>query len=153
MDGSAASSESIALRRLRWARVVLLVQGLALLVVIGEAAPSFLDQLFHAPKCEPNQMCIDLRGLFFELSVVFLGPPALLLFATAWIWRRPRTWPAAVPLVLDVVLIGLVISDVFTVARSGYDEFPPILVQVLLGLVPAAVSLALTLLVLRRAAT
>jgi hypothetical protein len=57
------------------------------------------------------------------------------------------------PIVLDVVLIGLVIYDAFIVAQSGYDGDPPILAQVVFGLAPAAVGLALTLAVLRSRST
>src|SRR5713226_5482490 len=149
MDRSAGNNRSILLGRLRLARIAILVQGGALIVVIGLAAPSYLDQLLHPLSCGPGQWCMDLRSLAFEFSALFLGPPALLLLVTAWLWRRPRKWPAALPLVLDMVLIGLVIYDAFMVAQSGHDEYPPILVQVVFGLVPAAASLALTLSVLK----
>ena len=139
----------ILFRRLRLARIAMLVQAGALVVVIGLAVPSYLDQQLHPISCGPGPWCIDLRGLAFELSAVFLGPPVLLLLVTAWLWRRPRKWPATFPLVLDVVLIGLVIYDAFIVAKGGYDEEPPILAQVFFGLVPAAVSLAVTLALLR----
>ncbi len=149
MNRPALDDNMILLRRLRLARIAMLVQAGALVLLIGPAVPSYLDQQFHPMSCGPGPWCIDLRGLAFELSAVFLGPPALLLLVTAWLWRRPRKWPAALPLVLDVVLIGLVIYDAFIVAQSGFDDDPPILAQVVFGLVPAAVSLALTLAVLR----
>jgi hypothetical protein len=153
MNRPALDDNMILLRRLRLARIAMLVQAGGLVVVIGLAVPSYLDQQFHPMSCGPGPWCIDLRGLAFELSAVFLGPPALLLLATAWLWRRPRKWPAALPLVLDVVLIGLVIYDASIVAQSGYDDDPPILAQVVFGLVPAAVGLALTFAVLRPRST
>jgi hypothetical protein len=150
---SRASINMTFLHRLRLARIAMVVQAGGLVVVIGLAVPSYMDQQFHPMSCGPGPWCIDLRGLAFELSAVFLGPPALLLLVTAWLWRRPRKWPAVLPIVLDVVLIGLVIYDAFIVAQSGYDGDPPILAQVVFGLAPAAVGLALTLAVLRSRST
>ncbi len=83
MDRPTRDSELFALRRLRLARILLLVQGVALVLVIGLALPSYLTQLLHPPSCERNQMCIGLGGFYFEASLVFLGPPALVIFATA----------------------------------------------------------------------
>src|SRR6202165_5441443 len=135
----------ILFRRLRLARIAMLVQAGALVVVIGLAVPSYLDQQLHPISCGPGPWCIDLRGLAFELSAVSLGPPALLLLVTAWIWRLPRKWPAAIPMLLNVVLIVLVFYDPSIVAQRGYDDDPPILAQVVFGLVPAVAGLALTL--------
>jgi hypothetical protein len=52
-----------------------------------------------------------------------------------------------------MVLIGLVIYDASIVAQSGNEEDPPILAQVVFGLVPAAVCLVLTLAVLTTRST
>ena len=145
-----ALNNQILLRRLRLTRIAMLVQAGALVVLIGQTVPSYLDYRLHPMNCGPGPWCLDLRGLAFELSAVFLGPPALFLLVTAWLWRQPRRWPAAVPILVDVAFIGLVIYDAISVAQTGHDQDPPILVQVVLGLVPAAVTLALTLLVLRR---
>ncbi len=49
------------------------------------------------------------------------------------------------PIVLDLVLIGVVVYDAFIPG-----DYPPIFVQVVLGLVPTALTLTSTLLVLRR---
>jgi hypothetical protein len=137
------------LRRLRLARIAMLVQAGALIVFIGLTVPSYLDYLLHPMNCGPGLWCIDLRGLAFELSAVFLGPPALLLLVTAWLWRQPRSWPAALPIVVDVAFISLVIYEAISVAQTGHDQYPSIFVQAVLGLVPASVTLALTLLVLK----
>jgi hypothetical protein len=128
----------------------MLVQAGALIVFIGQTVPSYLDYLLHPMICGPGPWCIDLRGLAFELSAVILGPPALFLVVTAWLWRQPRRWPAALPIVVDVAFISVVIYDAISVAQTGHDQYPSILAQAVLGLVPASVTLALTLLVLKR---
>jgi hypothetical protein len=126
-----------------------LVQALALLVVIGLYIPGYLDYLFRSPSCRPDHWCMDLRGLQFQLSALFLRPPALLLLATYWLWRRPRKWPAALPFLVDVAVIGVVSIYLVAFAQTRSAE-PNIVVQVLLGLVPALVSLTLVLALLRR---
>jgi hypothetical protein len=150
MERAVGNTDPVSHRRLRWARIALIVQACALVVFIARAVPSFADYLLHPLQCSSNVLCIDLRGLDFEFSALFLGPPAILLLVTAWLWRRPRSRPAAVPLVLGVVLMGLVVYDAFTVAQSGHDQHPSIAYQIVLGLLPAAVSVALTLWVLWR---
>ncbi len=150
MGRLAENNESILLRRLRLARIAILLQGGALVVLIGLAAPNYFDQLLHPLSCAPGEWCMDLRGLEFELSAVFLGPPALLLVLTAWLWRRPRKWPAALPLIVDVAFIALVVYDALVVTQSGHDQYPSILAQAVFGLIPAVVSLAFTLPMLRR---
>lgn len=91
---------------------------------------------------------MDLRGLSFVLAALFLGPPALVLLATCWLWRRPRRWPAAFPLLVDVAVIGAVLIDLVAFARTRSAN-PNIVVQVLLGLVPAVVSFTYILTLLR----
>lgn len=95
-------------RQLRFARIAMVVQAAALAVLIGESIPQYLDYVLHPSTCTPDGWCMDLRGLEFELSVIFLGPPLLLLLVTSWLWRRPRRWPAVLPTVVDIAFIGLV---------------------------------------------
>jgi hypothetical protein len=133
---------------LRAVRIVVLVQALALVAVIGFYVPSFLDYLLHPISCTPDLWCIDLRGGLFEASVAFLGPPSLLLLVAWWLWRRPRRWPAILPLIVDVAAIWVVTLDLIDFARTGSAE-PNILVQVLVVLLPAVVSLTLVLALLR----
>lgn len=139
-------------RLLRIARIAMLVQAAALVVLIGLSFPKYLDYLVHPITCTPGGWCIDLRGLDFEISATFLGPPALLLAVTSWLWRRPGRWPAVLPIVLDVVFIALVIYDATSVALTRHDQNPPVFVQVVLVLAPAVVSLTLLLLLLHRQA-
>jgi drug/metabolite transporter (DMT)-like permease len=139
---------------LRAARLVVLAQALALLVVIGLTVPDFLNYLLHPISCRPDSMCLDLRDIPFAASVAFLGPPIVVLLASYWLWRRPRKWPAVLPLLIDAAAIAVVAADLIGFARTGSAE-PNILVQVLLVLLPAVVSLTvvLNLLVRSRART
>jgi hypothetical protein len=125
-----------------------LVQAAALLAVIGMTVPSYFEYLTRPPNCTPEMLCIDLRGLPFEVSATFLGPPVLMLVAAFWLWRRPRRWPAVLPIVVDVAVITVVLVDIVDFVRTGSQD-PNIVVQVLLGLVPALVSLILAALLLR----
>jgi hypothetical protein len=134
---------------LRAARIAVLVQALALLVVVGFTIPGYLDYRLHPISCRPDEWCMDFRSLPFIYSAVFLGPPALLLLTTYWLWRRPRRWPAAFPLLVDAAIIGVALVDLIAFAQVGSAE-PNIFLQVLMGLVPAVVSLTLILALLRR---
>lgn len=148
MDTKAGSS--VPPRFLRAARIAVLVQALALLVVVGLTIPSYLDYLFRPLACGPDQWCMDFRGLPFVLAALFLGPPALLLFATYWLWRRPRRWPAVLPLLVDVAVIGTVLFELVGYIQTRSAE-SNIVVAALLGmLLPAVVSLTLILTLLRR---
>ncbi|HEV2036332.1 MAG TPA: hypothetical protein VGU71_19435 [Candidatus Dormibacteraeota bacterium] len=144
-----SGKRSVPSRLLRAARIAVLVQALAMLVVIGLTIPSFLDYLFHPIRCTGGELCLDLRGLSFVGSVAFLGLPALLLLATYWLWRRPRRSPAVLPLLIDVAAIAVVTVDLIEFARTGSAE-PNILVQLLVVLLPAIISLTLVLELLSR---
>ena len=143
----------------------MLVQSLALLVVIGLTIPSYLDFLFRPLGC---QSCWDFRGywdfrgFWFILAALFLGPPALLLLATYWLWRRPRRWPAVLPLLVDVAIIGTVLIELvgyiqtrslepMIVVATTQALSRELVVPAVLGMVlPAVVSLALILALLWR---
>ena len=139
-------------RQLRFARIAMVVQAAALAVLIGQSIPQYLDYVLHPSTCTPDGWCMDLRGLEFELSVIFLGPPLLLLLVTSWLWRRPRRWPAVLPTLVDLAFIGLVIYDVVSAAQNRHDQNPPVLAQVVLVLFPAVASLTALLPLLRRQA-
>ena len=127
----------------------MLVQALALLVVVGVTIPGYLDYRLHPISCRPDEWCMDFRSLPFIYSALFLGPPALLLLTTYWLWRRPRRWPAVFPLLVDAAIIGVALVDLIAFAQVGSAE-PNIVLQVLMGLVPAVVSLTLILALLRQ---
>jgi hypothetical protein len=126
-----------------------LLQAAAFLVVIALNIPSYVDYFLHPITCTPDQLCLDLRDLDFLASVAFLGPPTVLFLAAYWLWRRPRRWPAALPILADVAIIWVVLIDVVDYAKSG-SAHPGIAAQILVALMPAVVSLALVLALLRR---
>jgi hypothetical protein len=136
-------------RLLRAARLVLLLQGAAFLVVIGLTIPSYVDYLSHPMRCIPDQLCLDFRNVEFLGSVFFLGPPTVLFVAAYWLWRRPRRWPAVLPILADVAIIWVVLVDIVDYAKSG-SAHPDVGLQILVGLLPAVVSLTLVLAVVRR---
>ena len=148
-------------RLFRRARIAVLVQAVALLVVVGLAVPSYADFLFRPLHCTQGQWCLDFRGLSFGLTTVSLGPLALLLFATYWLWRRPRRWPAAIPLLVGVVVIGSeilnshLIADAMSFATSGRSTEPPLIyayaaIQLVLIFIPAVLTVTLVFQLLRR---
>lgn len=127
----------------------MLLQALAMTVVVGLTIPSFLDYLFRPISCHSGSMCLDLRDLPFAASVAFLGPPIVLLVLSHRLLRRPRKWRAALPLLVDVAAIAVVMVDLIAFARTGSAE-PNIAVQLLMVLLPAAVSLTVVLALLMR---
>jgi hypothetical protein len=134
---------------LRAARITVLLQAAAFLAVIALNIPSYVDYLLHPISCTPDQWCLDFRDLPFLGSVFFLGPPTVLLLAAYWLWRRPRRWIAALPILADVAIIGVVVIDIVEYEKTGSAN-PNIADQILVGLVPAVVSLALVLALMRR---
>jgi hypothetical protein len=126
-----------------------LLQAAAFLVVIGLNIPSYVDYVLHPIGCTSDLGCLDLRDLEFVTSVAFLGPPTVLFLAAYWLWRRPRWWPAALPVLADVAIIWVVLIDVVDYTKSG-SAHPDITAQILVALMPAVVSLALVLALLRR---
>jgi hypothetical protein len=148
-------------RLLRAARVAVLIQALALLAVIGLAIPSYLDFRFHPISCPADQGCLDLRDLTIVVTAMSLGPAVLLLLTTYWLLRRPRRWHAALPLAVDIAVVGIQVFDPYLIAEGmtfALNGRPPapsftysyVAVQVLLMFLPAVVSLTLILALLRR---
>jgi len=126
-----------------------LLQAAAFLVVIGLTIPSYVDYVLHPLSCTADLGCLDLRDVESLGSVFFLGPPTVLFLAAYWLWRRPRRWPAVLPILADVAIIWVVVIDVVDYAKSG-SAHPGIAAQILMALMPAVVSLALVLALLRR---
>lgn len=122
-------------------RVALLLQAVGLLVTIGLTVPDYVDAQFHPLVC--THMCIDLRGLPFELTMVVFGPVVVLLLLLAWRWRGPRLWPLAVVAVVDAAAIALVASVVIDFAYTRFDSVPPVASAPPLLLFPALVTIAL----------
>jgi hypothetical protein len=126
-----------------------LLQAAAFLVVIGLTIPSYVDHVLHPLRCTADLGCLDLRDVEFVGSVIFLGPPTVLLLVAYWLWRRPRRWPAVLPILADVAIIWVVLIDVVDYAKSG-SAHPDIAGQILVALMPAVVSLGLVLALVRQ---
>lgn len=140
-------------RLLHATRVAMAAQALAMIACIGLASPSYLDQLVRPDICSD---CFDFRGSSFVLWTVFLTPPTVVLLVATWLLRRPRKWLALLPLLVDLGLLGTAayagLVAAFGPPTSQVDA-PPFLVgvlQVLLVVIPAVVSLVLALILLSR---
>jgi hypothetical protein len=124
-----------------------------MVVCIGLASPSYFDSLVRPDICSD---CFDFRGLAFALWIIFLVPPALVLVVAAWLLRRPRRWPALLPVLVDLGVLGTVAYAGFVVVfgpQTTQVDAPPFLVgvlQVLLVVIPAVVSLILAIILLSR---
>lgn len=128
-------------RRQKLLRVALLLQAVGLLVTIGLTVPDYVDGQLHPLVC--TGMCIDLRGLPFELTMVVFGPVIALLVLLAWRWRGPRLWPLVVVGVADAAAIALVASVVIDFAHTRFDSVPSVASAPPLLLLPALATLAL----------
>ena len=131
------------------ARVAVFAQALALLAVVGLTVPSYLEYLTHPISCTAGELCLDLRDLQFAAATAYLGPPALVLLTTFWLWRRPRRWPAELPILVDVAVVAMQVAYYPFVFIPNFHRptitDPLVALQVLLMLIPAAISLTLVL--------
>lgn len=127
----------------RYLRLALLLQAVGLLALIALAFPDWLDGRLHPYTCTPNELCIDLRGLAFELSAVFLGPVIVVLLILAWRWRGPRLWPLAIVILLDAAAIFLTVDSILNDLHNRTDQVPPLASAPPLLLLPALATLVL----------
>jgi hypothetical protein len=139
----------VAPRLLRPARVGVFAQAVALLAVVGLTVPSYLEYLTHPISCTAGELCLDFRDLPFVAATAYLGPPAFVLLTTFWLWRRPRRWPAALPILVDVAVFVMQVAYYPFVFIPDFNRptitNPLVALQVLLMLIPAAISLTLVL--------
>ena len=128
-------------RRQGTLRVALALQALGLLVTIALTVPDFIGAQLHPLVC--TGMCLDLRGLPFELTMVVFGPVVVLLLLLSWRWRGPRLWPLAVVAVVDAAAIALVANVVIDFVHTRFDSVPSVASVPPLMLLPALATLAL----------
>lgn len=125
----------------KYIRLALVLQAAGLLAIIALTVPDWLDGLLH-PYAGCG-LCLDLRGLPFAITGVFLGPVAILLLLTAWRWRGPRRWPLVVVGLIDasaLVVMGVVVVS----SLSNRSESIPLYASVLpFLLLPALATIAL----------
>jgi hypothetical protein len=127
----------------RYVRVALVLQAVGLLVLIGLAFPDWLDYYLHPHTCTPDQWCIDLRGLSFDLSATFLSPVIVVLLILAWRWRGPRLWPLAVVVLLDAAAILITVDSILNDLHNRTSSIPPVAAAPPLLLLPALATLVL----------
>lgn len=123
----------------RYLRVALLLQAAGLVATIAFTVPTWIDS-FRPLECG---WCIDLRGLTFVLSAIFLGPIIAVLLILAWQWRGPRRWPLALVAVFDLAAIFLTAVITIGAFYNRTDSIPPLASAPALLLLPALATLAL----------
>ena len=138
-------------RLVKTIRAALTIQVLGMVVGILLASPSFFDRLLRQTTTG-----LDFRGLDFALWAVFFGPLAVLLGAATWGLRPSRIWAAVLPLIVDLIVLAL-LAYAFLAAiaqPSTNPDAPPLpveILQVLLVLIPAVVTLILVVVLLNMA--
>ncbi len=120
-----------------------MLQAVGLLALIALTFPDWLDQYVHPSVCTPDQWCMDLRGLAFDLAAVFLGPVIVVLLVLAWRWRGPRLWPLAVVVLLDAAAIFLTVDSILNDIHNRSSSIPPVASAPPLLLLPALATLVL----------
>jgi hypothetical protein len=128
-------------RRQKLLRVALLLQAMGLLVVIAFTVPDYIDAQLHPPIC--TGICIDLRGLPFVGTLVVFGPVVAVLVLLTWRWRGPRLWPLTIVAVVDAAAIVLVASVVIDFVHTRNISVPPVASVPSLVLLPALITTAL----------
>jgi hypothetical protein len=143
---------NLAYRRPDWQVLLtlhaLVVQVVAMVACVALSSPSLSDRLSSA-------YAGTYEGVGFVLWTLFLAPAAAVLVAAAWRLDRRRPWTALAPLVADIaLLVALVLSGLAgNLGPPGIrlDQAPnPFgLVQVLLVVIPASISLVLVVALIR----
>jgi hypothetical protein len=129
-------------RRHRYLRIALVLQAVGLLALIALTFPDWLDHYVHPYACAPDQWCMDLRGLSFDLLAIFLGPViVVLLILTRW-WRGPRLWPLGIVVLLDAAAIFFTADTIINDLHARASSIPPVASAPLLLLLPALATLA-----------
>jgi hypothetical protein len=132
----------------KFLRVALLLQAAGLLALIAQTVPDWIDGHFH-PYASCG-LCLDLRGLAFDLTAIFLGPVFVLLVVLSWRWRGPRLWPLAVVALIDAAAIFLTADVTVSFFHNRTDSVPPFASAPPLLLLPALATLALGINLVRR---
>src|ERR1700730_14640387 len=122
-------------------RLALVVQAVGLLAIIALTVPDFIDWKLH--PYAPCGLCLDLRGLPFFLAAVVLGPVIALLLVLSRRWRKPHLWPLAILALIDGAAIFLTATVVVDFLQRRTESIPPYASAPPLLLLPALVTLAL----------
>jgi hypothetical protein len=128
-------------------RGAILLQAIGLLGIIALTFPDWLDG--HLRPYASCGFCLDLRGLAFVVAATFLGPIIVLLLVMAWRWRGPRRWPLAIVGVVDAAAIFATAAATVSFVHYRSDSIPPYASAPSFLLLPALVTLALGVSLLR----
>jgi hypothetical protein len=128
-------------------RLALVVQAAGLLAIIALTVPDFIDWKLH--PYAPCGLCLDLRGLPFFLTAVVLGPVVALLLILSRRWRKPRLWPLAIVALIDGGAIFLTAAAIVNFLQYRAESIPLYASAPLLLLLPALVTLAVGLSLVR----
>jgi len=128
---------------------MLVAQALCMIAFLATLLPGYLDYLLRPLNCPANQWCLDFRGFTFGVYAVVLVPLASLLLAAAWLWRERRTWPAVLPIGVDLFILLAGISLVLFPSHAP-GPTPSVAGEVVLILVPAIGSLIVVVALLMR---
>ncbi len=126
---------------LRYLRIALLGQAVGLLALIGLTAPDWIDSRFRQVVCA--SICLDFRGLAFDLTALLAGPVVVLLVVLSWRWRRPGWWPLAIVGLIDAAAIVAAVALVVDFLHDRTDSVPPPAATPPLVLLPALATLVL----------
>jgi hypothetical protein len=125
----------------RFLRFALVVQALGLLAIIALTVPDFIDWKLH--PYAPCGLCLDLRGLPFFMAAIVFGPVVVLLLVLSRRWQKPRLWPLAIVALIDGAAIFLTAAVVVNFLQHRAESIPLYASAPPLLLLPALVTLAL----------
>ena len=131
----------------KFLRVALLLQAAGGLGIIALTVPDFIDA--QRPLECGTGWCLDFRGIAFKIAVVFIGPFIAALLLLSWRWRGPRLWPLAIVAVIDAAAIFLTAGAIIPFLQTRSDSVPSFVSAPPLLLLPALVTLALGVAIVR----
>jgi hypothetical protein len=126
-----------------YVRLAIFVQAACLLAVIATTLPEWIDGRLHPLVCTRG-VCVDLRGLAFDIAVTVLGPVIVLLVVVAWRWKGASRWPLALIAGVDIAAILVTIGTFMNFFNRRVESLPPDQIIPVLMLLPAMATLILS---------
>ena len=114
------------------------------------SAHGFVDKWLHPNACA--DCLVDFRGFDLLVWLGFLGVPVVMVAAAGWLVVRYRLSAAALAMVADLWVIGVIAaSAIWRGAENPDQASAPILgIQVALAVVPALATLVFSIVMLTR---
>ena len=131
-------------------RRLLVAQAAGMLAGIALSTHGLIDRWLHPNGCA--HCLVDFRGFDLFAWLVFLGVPVLVVGVAAWLTPRHRRWPAALAIVVDVWVLGVIASSALGHGGVNPDQAgEPILgIQLVLAVAPALATLGIGTVMLTR---